>query len=459
MNQLLFDRSTGSLGPPTFARLQSSSLLHAVQHAPNICFGEAIQAPGGEQDSERGLKTWAHQAGVNALVVDRFEGRLLLSGGADSGIKIWDLECLTPTSGTQVLKPSGAVTRTASTHKYGITNLSFYPFDSAAFLSSSYDHTLKLYSTDTLAVSASFDLDSIIYTHALSPVAAHLLVACATQHPAIRLVDLRTGSSAHSLAGHHGAVLAVSWSPTRDHVLASGGTDGTVRLWDVRMSSGTLGLLNMEDSIGFSHDSRASSRRSRDHGKAHTGAVNGLTWTDNGAHIVSAGHDERIRVWDASTGANTLASFGPTLKNSHLSTISLLPSPTALTRSGRELLYYPNEHEVLLFQLHEGKLLRRLRVPGPVMAAVRSSRTGERAVRNRVTSLAWRGPVEGMLSGHTDGQIRAWVPRTVEDEMEDREELGGTGEGDQEEEEQVRKRRKVLDDVFRDLTRQKITFG
>src|SRR5437016_166207 len=104
--------------------------------------------------------------------------------------------------------------RSASAHKYGITHLSFYPFDSAAFLSSSYDHHLKLYATDRLQVSADFDLSSIVYTHALSPIASHLLVACATQHPAVRLVDLRSGSSTHSLAGHHGALLALAWNPT-----------------------------------------------------------------------------------------------------------------------------------------------------------------------------------------------------------------------------------------------------
>src|SRR4051794_32697885 len=88
--------------------------------------------------------------------------------------------------------------RTSLTHKFGITQLRFFPFDSGAFLSTSYDHHLKIYSTETLAVSGDFDLSSIVYTHALSPIANHLLVACATQHPTVRLVDLRSGSSTHS---------------------------------------------------------------------------------------------------------------------------------------------------------------------------------------------------------------------------------------------------------------------
>jgi len=219
-----------------------------------------------------------------------------------------------------------------------------------------------------------------VYNHALSSIASHLLVACATQHPAVRLVDLRSGSSTHSLAGHHGALLSLAWSPVLEHILASGGIDGTVRLWDIRKSSGALGVLNMEDSVGIQGtDGMGKGARSRDTGKAHSAAVNGIAWTDNGSYIVTAGHDDRIRVWDASTGANTLASFGPTLKNGHLSNLPLVVSPTSSANPGKEVLFYPNEKELLMFELHEGKLLKRLRVPGPISAAVRS-RTGERNI-------------------------------------------------------------------------------
>jgi DNA excision repair protein ERCC-8 len=210
----------------------------------------------------------------------------------------------------------------------------------------------------------------------------------------------------------------------------------------------------MEDSSGFTMEG---GRRRRDTGKAHSGAVNGLSWTDDGSYIVTAGHDDKIRVWDSTTGANTLASFGPTLKNSHLSALSLLPSPTATTGPGQETLFFPNEHEILMFELHEGRLLRRLKVPGPTTAAVRSQ-TGNRTTRNRTTALAWRGAADGIYSGHSDGQIRAWCPRTRDDDDADTDEaLWNKGEYGEDEEE--KKKRQVLDDVYRDLTRQKITFG
>lgn len=289
----------------------------------------------------------------------------------------------------------------------------------------------------------------------MSTIASHMLVACATQHPVVRLVDLRSGSTTHSLPGHSGGVLSVSWSPAQEHVLASGGTDGTVRLWDVRKSASSLFVFDKEDSIGRSDIMKPAPFSHRDTAKAHDAAVNGLTWTHDGSYLVTAGHDEAVRVWDTVSGANTLASFGPTLKNSHISRLPLLVSLKGTTPISKELLFYPNENEILAFELHQGRLLKRLRTPGPSTATVRS-RTGERSARNRITSMVWRGISEGFLTGHVDGQIRAWVPRTQEDELVEAEELealqGNEDDG------AVRKR-KLLDDVYRDLTEKKITFG
>ena len=242
-----------------------------------------------------------------------------------------------------------------------------------------------------------------------------------------------------------------------EHILASGDIDGTVRLWDIRKSSGSLGVLDAEDSVGITGtDGMGTGARGRQTGKAHQGAVNGITWTDDGAYIISAGHDERMRVWDAATGANTLASFGPTLKNSHLSNLPLVTSPTSWTPPSKELLFYPNEKELLMFELHEGRILKRLKIPGPAMAAVKS-KTGERNIKNRITALVWRGQVDGVYSAHSDGQIRVWLPRTAEDDRLDREQASKKQSDD--ETERGKRKRQVLDDVFKDLTRQKISFG
>ncbi len=379
----------------------------------------------------------------------------MISGGASSSIHLWDLESSENTLKHYTYHPTAKSNKSSTSHKFGITHLSFYPFDSLAFLSSSYDHTLKIFATENLTPSASFDLDSVVYSHALSPIADHLLVACATQHPAVRLVDLRSGASTHSLVGHHGAVLSVAWSPVDEYILASGGSDGTVRLWDVRRSAGSLGVMDLEDSVGLGgEDGLGMSARPRDRGVAHVGACNGVVWTDDGKFLVTAGHDERVRVWDVGVGANALAHFGPIIKNTHLSTLLPLLVPSCVGGPRDRVMFYPNEKEILMFDLVEGTLFKRLRVPGAAVAQASGS-AGQRNIRNRVTSLAWRmGNVE-MYSAHSNGVIHAWKPRTKDEIELEKEEAEHVA--DMEDPSRKRKRQ-ALEDVFRDLTKQKITF-
>lgn len=347
------------------------------------------------------------------------------------------------------------IEKSPSSHQYGINHVCFYPFDSLAFISSSYDHKVKVYSTEHLTPSATFDLDSVVYSHSLSPMADHLLVACATQHAAVRLVDLRSGANTHSLAGHQRAVLSVAWSPHEEYILASGSSDGTARLWDIRRSSNSLGVLDLNDSVGIlGEDGLGMNARDRHHGKAHTDTVNGVVWSDDGKYLVTAGHDERVRVWDMSTGANALCHFGPIIKNTHLSTLLPLLVPSNCLEPGKQVMFYPNQKEILMFDLFGGTLLKRLRIPGVVAAPIRGSAMQDN-LRNRTTSLAWRAGYVGLYSAHSDGIIRVWLPVTPEDAAADKD---TAQEANSDEDESRKRKRDALEEIFRDLTRQKITF-
>ncbi|KAK4033898.1 hypothetical protein C8A01DRAFT_39631 [Parachaetomium inaequale] len=499
MNPLLFERSSGSLGPNEFARIQTASLLGSFAAALRFRFdgGErAVSDTAGRRSDDLGsgdeasrASLWAHQAGVSALALERFDGRIMVSGGSDATIKLWDLEQCPNPSQSHIYRPVSVVPRagsdsssprpssaSAAGHRFGITHLSFYPFDSAAFLSCSHDQTLKLWSTERASVFGSFALGARAYTHAISPIASHLLVACGTQHPAVRLVDLRSSAAVQSLVspgqlgGSAGATLAVAWSPAHEHVLAAGSVDGAVRIWDVRKSNGLVALLDQEDIIGLADGEMSlPGRTPRLAAKAHAGPVNGLAWTDDGAYLISAGHDRRIRVWDAATGANTLANFGPSIRNSQLSTLTMFASPIGLTPPGSELLFFPNETEILVMDLHEGSIVTRLRGMGPAVASVGTQRGGERTIRNCVTSLVWRGAggggsssgvamggsnaAGGVFSGHLDGQIRVWLPQLE----------GADGEAEDNSAEDAygakSKKRKALDDAFRSLMGKQVTFS
>lgn len=168
---------------------------------------------------------------------------------------------------------------------------------------------------------------------------------------------------------------------------------------------------------------------------------------------MTAGHDERVRVWDMSSGANALSHFGPIVKNTHLSTLLPLLVASHVVGPGKQVMFYPNQKEILMFDLFEGTLLKRLRVPGVPAIPARGSAAQVNA-RSRTTSLAWRAGNVDLYSAHSDGAIRAWLPRPQEEiqaENEELEEANGL-------EDEGRRKRQALDDVFRDLTKQKITF-
>lgn len=258
--------------------------------------------------------------------------------------------------------------------------------------------------------------------------------------------------------GHtSGSVFSVAWSPKEEHILASGGSDGSVRLWDVRKSSSALGVFDMEDSIGVAgHDGLGTIARRRMRGRAHNGLVNGLVWTGNGRYLVSAGHDERIRVWDTAVGANTLANFGPLVRNANTSTLSLVAAPRPLVRPGDDIFFYPNGSEILMYEMFEGRLLKRLKVV-PVRSIGSETSYGQQNTKTRVMALAWRPHNVELMSAHGDGTIRSWLPRTSTDAMaddaEDHDDLGG------EESINDRKRkRQSLGEIQRDLSGQRITF-
>ncbi|KAF2842880.1 WD40 repeat-like protein [Patellaria atrata CBS 101060] len=459
MNASLLNRSLGVSAPQEFQREQTTTLLHALQPT-STRFTNQIKRTASDDDkttNDDGVNTVAHAAGVSSIAIDKFEGRYLLSGGSDSSISIWDLEAWSETSDPSIYRPLESVQRTSSQHRFGITHLSYYPFDSLAFLSSSYDHTVKIHSSETLTSSATFNLESIVYSHDMSPIAQHLLVACATQNPTIRLVDLNSGASSHALVGHSGAVVSVAWSPVDDYILASGGTDGTVRFWDIRRSASELGVLDMEDAVGIhGYDGKGTSARPRGRGKAHSGVVNGVVWSEDGRHLVTTGHDQRVRVWNTDTGANTLASFGPLVKNSHLSALIPLIAPKSLVPPTKDILFFPNPSEILVYEMFEGKLMRRLRPQGGGIAiSTIKAGSGQRTVKNRTTSLAWRADNVEVYSAHADGTIRAWKPQTIEDKIADAEEEAEIEAAEQDN----KKKRQGLEDIFQGLTKKRITFS
>ncbi|GEQ72344.1 hypothetical protein JCM33374_g6031 [Metschnikowia sp. JCM 33374] len=412
MQSLLLERSTGRLRPRDFAVTVTESLYSTLRPVnPNI-FPENCH----------------HSAAVNSLAVETLDYRYMLSGCADSSIKLWDLhgdreagdesdDVVVPVEDTKTpqilgnrnsdthgrrLRPLVSIPR-RSAHEYGVSVVKWWPRDTGMFLSASFDHTVKVWDTNAVDIVHTFDLASRVYAidvsaHQSNAFSSQALIAVASDQPAIRLLDLRSASSAHTLSGHRGKTLTVCWHPQNAALLASGGHDGEAKIWDIRMSRSCVARLDVTKT-----NIRSASLDALNLGsssvKAHSGPVNALVWDELGHVLYTAGNDDKIRVWDMSAShappLNRLVNFGPLTRNKYLQTLPLVLSPKNETEV-QHLFFASDNGDVLVFRAVDGKLVSRLQRSGSKSSA-------------RTASIAYAGPYSATyFCGTMDGEIVAW---------------------------------------------------
>ncbi|KAJ6263498.1 LOW QUALITY PROTEIN: Doublecoronin [Drechslerella dactyloides] len=341
-----------------------------------------------------------HSKGINCIAVDETAGRWhlagsiffnhvrtasklrktsltdrMVSGGADGSLLIWDLEQEDPERNMSAA--SGIIRQNKSHH--GVSSIRFNPHDASLFSTTSYSATLSLFSLDGTSSQPSaistYPLDSHLYTHSISAVSATATIAVAGSSPHIRLIDPRTSSASQTLFGHVSSVLSIAWSPIYSSILASGGADGSIRIWDIRFGASCLGSLDA---------SRLPQPANRAPGRAHEGGVNGLLWTPDGRKLISAGMDAKVRIWGMETGENTNVIFPPVVRNKLQA-----PFPMLITDDG-ETLWIGSEEQVLRFELDDGKMLKRVRIP----------KSEARDGMGRITGLAERKGLGELYTCH-----------------------------------------------------------
>jgi WD40 repeat protein len=279
-------------GPDRMVRLWSvhdGRLLATLQVHSGPVYGVALGAGGrlvasGSEDGT--IRLWdapsgkllatglGNSAPVYSVALST-DGQLLISGMQDGTLGLWDMQL-------RRLASLEGHTGTA----YGV-DLSA---DNRLLASGSFDGTVRLWAAESPGrwrlLTTLHGQAGQIYGVALS--ADGCLLASGTQHGTILLW---TPEPRHTpdgppdkwrlrsaLRGHTGPVYGVALSADGGR-LASGGLDGTVRLWQVTGAQllATLG--------------------------GHAGPVNSVALKADGRLLASGGRDGTVRMWEASTGA------------------------------------------------------------------------------------------------------------------------------------------------------------
>lgn len=202
----------------------------------------------------------------------------------------------------------------------------------------------------------------------------------------------------HTLAGHARLVTSVAWSPD-GHMLASGGEEQVVRLWQVADWSSLRKLQGHTDwimSIAWSPDGQLLASASADRTirlwrisdgrllrtlSRHADKVTGVDWSPDGQMLASASADNTIRLWHSPDGRLLRTLQG------HTAAVHKV----AWSSNGKLLASASADKTVRLWRGTDGLPLRTLR-----------DHTDE------VNSVAWSPDGEVLASAGVDGVIRLW---------------------------------------------------
>jgi WD40 repeat protein len=312
-------------------------------------------------------------------------GKILASASEDKTIKLWDLE-------------SGKLIRTLAEHTDRVWSVAFSSYNKT-LASSSGDNTVILWNYETGQRIQILPFDGVPWSVTFNNT-GDILAIC-VKH-SVKLWDLKENRLLNSLDGHEDTTRSAIF--LNDETIASTGTDGCIRIWDIRDSE-RRSILNENEnktriwSLALNpHDSeilatggddgivKLWNTRTRQLIKTlvgHDNWIRSVAFNPNDDTLVSVGEDQTLKIWDSKTGQCL-----KTLKGN----IDWIRSTAFNPKDGKIIAIGSADKTIRLWDTSTGELLKTL--------------IGH---KNWVRAVAFN-PEDGLFlaSGSADATIKIW---------------------------------------------------
>lgn len=318
-----------------------------------------------------------HSHGVNAVAFSP-DGRLLASAGGDNTLKLWDAH-------------TGQLIRTVEAHARGVHAVSF-SLDGSGLLSGGGDGSAKLWEPGTGRLIRTFAHARDITSLAFSPDGLRVVTGGCGDDDGVKLWETATGKLIRTLATS--GCTSVAFSPDGRSVLAGGGTTPYgFALWDASTGELAQGFQNL-----------------------HVAPISSLAFSPDGRRIASGSDDKTIKIWEVATGRIIATIWGYT---GEVRSVAFSPDGTSLVGSSGDNAA-SGIAELKVWTSDDGKLLRDL---------------GGRSAG--ITSVAFAPDSRRTISAGDDGKLRMWdigsgrLVRTIDGHPKGARTLGFSPDGSQ----------------------------